>query len=385
MNALRVGLLVNPIAGIGGSVGLKGSDGADLQAQAKQRGGVPQAPQRCADFLMHLQTALPETKDVIWITGPGPLGETLLSQAGLPCETLPCAVGEQTTAADLRACAEMLVGNVDLLVFVGGDGTARDVLHAVGDKVPVLGVPAGVKMHSGVFAVSSRTAALLLAQLVTGGLVAPVLRTVRDYDDQGGETEIRLRTYGELRVPEAGGYLQQTKIGGKESEPLAVEDIVAHVVAELLPGLPVDCDLVLGPGSTCMAIKQALSKTPHTPDQLTLRGVDVYTHEGQWLTDVGADIVQSLAVKHLIVSFTRGQGFLFGRGNQQISALFLQQLRWPQDVTIVGTRTKLASLEQRPLLLDTGDHFLDHQLSGLVEIVTGYQDCLLYRLANQLE
>ncbi len=382
---MRVGLLVNPIAGIGGSVGLKGSDGADLQAQARQRGGVPQAPQRCADFLQHLHTVLPETEEILWVTGPGPLGEILLSQAGAAFKKLDYAIGETTNAADLRTCAQLLVGNVDLLVFVGGDGTARDILSVIGDSLPVLGVPAGVKMHSGVFAVSSRTAALLLAQLVTGGLVVPVLRAVRDYDDQAEEAEILLRTYGELRVPEAGGYLQQTKIGGKESEPLAVEEIVAHVCEEILPGLPEDCDLVLGPGSTCLAIKQALNATSRVPSELTLRGVDVYTHNGQWLIDVGSDTLLSLPVKHLVISFTRGQGFLFGRGNQQISASFLRRLCWPQDVTIVGTRTKLTSLEQRPLLLDTGDNVLDQQLIGLVEIVTGYQDCLLYRLADQLE
>ncbi|MCR9261313.1 MAG: NAD(+)/NADH kinase [Pseudomonadaceae bacterium] len=364
---------------------MKGSDGADLQAQAQQRGGVPQAPQRCADFLQHLHAALPETQEVLWLTGPGPLGELPLAQAGAAFKKLDYAVDGPTSAADLRTCARMLVGNVDLLVFVGGDGTARDILSVIGESLPVLGVPAGVKMHSGVFAVSPRTAALLLAQLLTGGLVAPVLRAVRDYDNQAEEAEILLRTYGELRVPEAGGYLQQTKIGGKESEPLAVQEIVAHVQEEILPGLPEDCHLVLGPGSTCLAIKQVLYATSAEPHELTLRGVDVYTRDGQWLIDVGADTLQSLKVKQLVVSFTRGQGFLFGRGNQQISASFLRQLSWPRDVTVVGTRTKLASLEQRPLLLDTGDDALDQQLAGLVEIVTGYQDCLLYRLANQLE
>ena len=364
---------------------MKGSDGADLQAQARQRGGAPQAPRRCADFLQYLHAILPETKEILWVTGPGPLGEILLSQAGAAFKKVDYKVGEPTNAADLRSCARMLVDKVDLLVFVGGDGTARDILSVIGDNLPVLGIPAGVKMHSGVFAVSPRTAALLLAQLVTGGLVVPALRAVRDYDDQAGAAEILLRTYGELRVPEAGGYLQQTKIGGKESEPLAVQEIVAHVREEILPALPEGCDLVLGPGSTCLAIKQALDTTTRVADELTLRGVDVYTHNRRWLIDVGADTLQSLPVKHLIISFTRGQGFLFGRGNQQISAAFLRQLSWPQDITVVGTRTKLASLEQRPLLLDTGDNVLDQQLTGLVEIVTGYQDCLLYRLADQLE
>ncbi|XOV81564.1 MAG: ATP-NAD kinase family protein [bacterium] len=380
---MRVGLLVNPIAGIGGSVGLKGSDGAALQAQAKQRGGSPQAPRRCLAFLRQLQIELPAMHQVSWLTAPGVMGENQLVAAGCSYEALSCRISVPSTPADMQACAEMMLDRVDLLVFVGGDGTARDVLQAVGERLPVLGVPAGVKMHSGVFAVSARTAALLLARLVTGGLVAPVLRSVRDFDDQAAEQEIRLRTYGDLRVPEAGGYLQQTKIGGKESEPLAVQDIVAHVTEELLPDLAVGCDLVLGPGSTLLAIKQALALQYGLTQPVTLRGVDVLTHAGHWMMDVGADALQLLEHKHLLISFTRAQGFLLGRGNQQFSAAFLRQLHWPEDVTVVGTRTKLASLEGRPLLLDTGDDDLDERLSGLVEIVTGYQDVLLYRLADQ--
>jgi predicted polyphosphate/ATP-dependent NAD kinase len=369
---------------------LKGSDTVALQARAAALGGKPQALRRCLDFLHHLQAQFDTTPPHIrWLAGPGSLGSDSLVQVGIEHHILPYSCdgssradepSQPTTAADLRACAELLVQQgVDLLVFVGGDGTARDVLAAVGTQTPVLGIPAGVKMHSGVFAVSPRTAALLLAQLTIGGLVAPALREVRDYDDRAAEQEITLRSYGELRVPEAGGYMQQTKIGGKESEPLAVQEIVADVLENLLPNLPPQSAVVIGPGSTCLAIKQALGTSG------TLRGVDVFTHHKQWLLDVDAATLLSLPSAHLVVSFSRAQGFLFGRGNQQISAAFLRQLHWPADVTIVGTRTKLASLEQQPLLLDTGDVELDLALCGLVEIVTGFEDRLLYRLAGQLD
>lgn len=385
-----MGLLINPIAGIGGSVGLKGSDTVALQTRAAALGGEPQAPRRCLDFLHHLQRQFQTgPANISWLAGPGPLGSDSLIEAGIehqivpyPCDASSAAdePDKPTTATDLRACADlMLQQGVDLLVFAGGDGTARDVLAAVGTQTPVLGIPAGVKMHSGVFAVSPRTAALLLAQLTIGGLVTPVLREVRDYDDRAAEQEIALRSFGELRVPEAGGYVQQTKIGGKESEPLAVQEIVADVLENLLPNLPPESSIVLGPGSTCLAIKQALGASG------TLRGVDVFTNQQTWLLDVDAATLMTLSSAHLIVSFSRAQGFLFGRGNQQISAAFLRQLHWPADVTIVGTRTKLTSLEQQPLLLDTGDSELDIGLSGLVEIVTGFEDRLLYRLANQLD
>ena len=301
------------------------------------------------------------------------MGMQCFAEGEWSVEVIDHIPAEPTSAADTRLAARLLLaGGVDLLIFVGGDGTAREVLAAVGQQVPVIGIPAGVKMHSGVFAVTPRTAGLLLAQLVQGGLVAPVAREVRDYDENSPDTEMRIRSYGELCVPEIGGYVQQTKVGGKESEPLALEDICAYV-AELLPA---DRDVVIGPGSTCLAIKSALGI------QGTLRGVDVVSHTGGVALDVTAADLENLPAPFVIVSFTRGQGFLFGRGNQQLSARFLARLAWPDDVLIVGSRTKLNTLQHRPLLLDTGDAALDERLSGLVSLVSGYEDRLLYRLAS---
>ena len=200
------------------------------------------------------------------------------------------------------------------------------------------------------------------------------LAEVRDYDrQQSSGSDIQIRTYGEMCVPDVGGYLQQTKVSGKESEPLALQEICAGVL-ELLPEKR---KLVLAPGSTCLAIKTALGLNG------TLRGCDVLLATGDSLIDATATQLEHVHQPILIVSFTRHQGFLFGRGNQQISARFLSQLSWPDDVYVVASRTKLLSLEQRPLLLDTSDDQLDEKLSGLVEVITGYEDSLLYRLSGQ--
>ncbi len=373
MKPLKLGLLVNPVAGIGGAVALKGSDGADLQAEARQRGGQYLAADRAGEFLDHLRNHLEAAANQLhWVTAAAPMGAQCLQERGWQHEVIVSPTAPTTAAADTqRAVHACLEESVDLLVFVGGDGTARDVLTAAGTQVPVLGVPAGVKMHSGVFAVSPRTAALLVAQLVQGGWVAPVLREVRDYDPASPSGEMHIQSFGELLVPEISGYLQQTKVGGKESEPLAVQDICAQI-EELLPP---DRDVVLGPGSTCLAIKQTLGLDG------TLRGVDVKTQAGETLLDVTAAQLETIERPLLVVSFSRGQGFLFGRGNQQISAAFLRKLHWPDDVWVVGTRTKLNTLAQRPLLLDTGDASLDEHLSGLVAIISGYEDRLLYRLS----
>jgi len=373
------------VAGLGGSVALKGSDGLDLQREALRRGAQPQAQVRGASFLQHLADNFPSAAGQIdWFTWTGAMGGSLFEESANNAAWDFAVIAEATdttggssSAADTRMGAKSLLARgIDCLVFIGGDGTARDVLAAVGSDLPVIGVPAGVKMHSGVFAVSPRSAAMLLGTLVDGGLVARSTGEVRDFDvARSSDTEIQVRSYGELCVPEAGGFLQQTKIGGKESEPLVLQEICAG----LLEMLPQERNIVVGPGSTCLAVKQALGMDG------TLRGCDVRLADGLALADVGAAQLQQVAQPLLIVSFTRGQGFLFGRGNQQLSAGFLDRLAWPEDVCIIGSRTKLLTLEGRPLLLDTGDDKLDERLSGLVEIVTGYQDSLLYRLAGEAQ
>ena len=137
-------------------------------------------------------------------------------------------------------------------------------------------------------------------------------------------------------------------------------------------------DLIVGPGSTCAAIKQSLGLP------ITLRGCDArHGQTGRCIEDARADDLHALQQPLLIVSFTRAQGFLFGRGNQQLDAQILASLKWPEDVLIVGTRTKLATLEGRPLLVDTGDAAVDARLTGLVQILTGYEDVLFYRVATE--
>ncbi len=373
---LRLGLVVNPVAGLGGSVGLKGSDGDDLQAAARELGGTPRGHARTTAFLEALAQCTPPQAGVAWIAAPGALGNNCLQDA-THVTALALEVPAETTGAHTREAVKALVAiGVDCLVFTGGDGTARDVLAALADVAPhqlVLGIPAGVKMHSGVFAVSPTSAAQVIAGLLTGRWVNSVEQDVRDFVAGGDPGEIRTRSYGTLRVPEAGGYLQHTKEAGRESEPLALEEIVADVVENLDRNQPV----VLGPGSTVYAIKEALAL------QGTLRGFDILSN-GAVQRDVPATAIAEVADRaRLIISFTRRQGFLLGRGNQQLTPAVLRTFDWPRRVTIVATRSKLKSLDGRPLLVDTGEAALDERLAGLVTIVSGYEDRLLYRVATQ--
>ena len=369
MTGLKVGLLVNPVAGIGGAVALKGSDGADIQAQAAARGGVPRAPPRTRRVLAALAD---QVHAVRWFTWAAAMGADYLAEFGVDCQILGTP-SQPSSRADTRKAAAALAGaGIDILLFAGGDGTARDVFDGIADQVPVLGIPAGVKMHSGVFATTPEQAGQLLSRLISGGLVSAVQRDVRDLDESAlQDGQIRPRYFGELRVPEAGGYLQHTKERGRENEALALQEIAAELVARLAT---ITEPVVLGPGGTLAEIKRALGISG------SILGFDVW-QAGEWLArDVDADwLLENLPSAWVVLSFTRGQGFLIGRGNQQLTPEFLRRIGL-ENLIVVGTRTKLASLEGRPLLMDSDDAALDLEWAGLIEITTGFEDRLFYRL-----
>ena len=383
---LRIGLVVNPLAGIGGAVGLQGSDGEVVQRAARERDGKPRGEERLSIFLQALRTRLGgDFGRLAWCTWGGVMGAQILSSYGVIAQVAgePAA---QTSAQDTQLAVKTLgARHVDLLIFVGGDGTARDVLTAADEHTCVLGLPAGVKMHSGVFAISPSAAADIVAGLAQGSLVGRIPREVRDYVPAAKDATnakhqaVATKRYGELWVPEAAGYLQQMKVGGKEDEDLVVQEIVSFFLDH--PEIYSGKALVMGPGSTCLAIKQALGLNG------ALLGCDVLLPTGEAMENATSADLLNLASQHtlhVLVSFTRHQGFLLGRGNQQLSAEVLHALSWKQDVTILGSRTKLATLDQRPMLVDTGDARLDQQLSGLVSVLTGYDDFLLYRVSSTL-
>ena len=383
---LRIGLVVNPLAGIGGAVGLQGSDGEVVQRAARERDGKPRGEERLSIFLQALRTRLGgDFGRLAWCTWGGVMGAQILSSNGVIAQVAgePAA---QTSAQDTQLAVKTLGARyVDLLIFVGGDGTARDVLTAADEQTCVLGLPAGVKMHSGVFAISPSAAADVVAGLAQGSLVGRIPREVRDYVPAAKDATnakhqaVATKRYGELWVPEAAGYLQQMKVGGKEDEGLVVQEIVSFFLDH--PEIYSGKALVMGPGSTCLAIKQALGLNG------ALLGCDVLLPTGEAMENATSADLLNLASQHtlhVLVSFTRHQGFLLGRGNQQLSAEVLHALSWKQDATVLGSRTKLATLDQRPMLVDTGDARLDQQLSGLVSVLTGYDDFLLYRVSSTL-
>ncbi|MES3040717.1 MAG: ATP-NAD kinase family protein [Pseudomonadota bacterium] len=366
---LRVGLLINPYAGLGGPLALKGSDHVSEElrqaALISVEQGQSRAQQRCATFL----TATHDLP-LHWITVSGAMGQNSL--IGSHAEILDFQANTPSTAEDTqRAAALLLQAGLDLLIFLGGDGTARDVCSVIGDRLPVLGVPAGVKMHSGVFAINPQAAADLLRSLCAGELVAMELAEVRDIDELalvGGR--VRAQHFGDMRVPMSDSHVQQVKCSGREDEGLVQAEIAAGIVEMMQPGH----HYALGAGTTVAAVMAAL-QLPNT-----LLGFDIVCDGRCVASDVSAAALEQWAARielTVIITPTGGQGSLIGRGNQQLSPTLLHRLGRDQ-IWVLATRSKLSALTGRPLRLDTGDADLDRAWSGWWPVHSGYQQQLLY-------
>ena len=369
---LRIGVVVNPIAGIGGPTAMKGSDGVEIQRAALARGATPRANERLRAAFAPL---LPRSREFALVAWGGAMGADALRATGFDVEVLG-KPPENSSAADTRIAARAMVEHgIDLLVFAGGDGTARDLVEALPAHVPVIGVPAGVKMHSGVFVVTPRDAADLIARLLDGGWVAADVAEVRDIDEAALRAgRVATQFHGELSVPRVGGYLQHVKAGGREVEELVLAEI-AEEAAKRIATHP--ATVVLGPGSTVAAVKRRLGIEP------TLLGFDVVRDGHLLAADADAARLEELVDEQtvLVISFTRGQGFLIGRGNQQLTPTILRRLA-RENIWIVASRTKLLSLDGRPLLVDSGADDVDARLRGVVTIISGYEDALFYRVGR---
>lgn len=371
---LRVGLVANPLAGIGGPVALKGSDGAETVLEAKARGGRSRVADRVADCLQHLPDELRKDLDVLTVAGE--MGADICARVNLPCRVVAHSGEGDTTADDTRqAVREFQQQGVDLVLFAGGDGTARDVCDVVSPDQVVLGIPAGVKMHSGVFANSPAAAGKILEQMISGQLVSVMRGEVRDIDEEAfRDGVVRAKYYGEMWVPEELRYVQAVKSGGREVEALVIQEIAADIVETMRPGVT----WFIGSGSTTVAINEALGL------EATLLGVDVVKDDELLLADAQESQLLELATRgpcHIVVTPIGGQGHIFGRGNQQLSARVINAVG-AANITIIAAKQKLEDLNGHPLLADTGDNRTDEALSGMARVVTGYEDAVLYPIVS---
>jgi len=385
----RLGLIVNPVAGVGGKVGLKGSDGAEIVRRALERGAVREAPQRAALALGRL-ARLRERLEVV--TFPGEMGENEARACGFEPLVVAGVTGARwgeaatlpdgsplTTADDTVAAARALRDmGVGLLLFAGGDGTARDVCRAVGTDLVCLGVPAGVKIHSAVYATTPLGAGELAALYLHDRPAAVRLREaeVMDIDEEafrGGRVSASL--YGYLSVPYERTMVQCAKAGGCAGEEADLAAIAADVVNGMAPGVV----YLLGPGTTTRAVAEALGIAK------TLLGVDAVRDRRLVGADLGeAEILGLLEPgvgARIVVTVIGGQGHIFGRGNQQLSAAVIRRVGL-ERVIVIASETKLLSLAGGPLLVDSGDASLDAAFAGYRQVVTSLGRRTMYRVAG---
>ena len=428
----RLGLIVNPVAGVGGRVGLKGSDGLEIVRQALALGAVREAPHR-AELALARLARLREYIEIV--TCPGEMGEAEARACGFEPVVLEGVSGANgasgapdangalgatgrsgdgphvglpdgtplTTADDTVAAARALRdGGVDLLLFAGGDGTARDVYRALGAgaELPVLGVPAGVKIHSAVYATTPARAGELAALFLHERPAAVRLREseVMDIDEDAfRDDRVSARLYGYLQVPYERSMVQGAKAGGVAGDAVVLHAIAADVVGGMAPGVV----YLLGPGTTTRAVAETLDV------QKTLLGVDAVCDRRL----IGADLSErqileiiaatgpvatglaatgpatsgssspGVAPVRIVVPVIGGQGHIFGRGNQQLSAAVIDRVG-PENVIVVASQTKLLSLRGGPLLVDSGDPLLDARFSGYLRVVTDFGRRTMYRVAG---
>jgi predicted polyphosphate/ATP-dependent NAD kinase len=337
----KLGFIVNPVAGLGGRVGLKGSDGWEIQRKAKALGAVPRAQERAKQALERLT----RVQNLEILTYPDEMGEDVALACGFHPTGLGLITPGETTPEDTREAArEMRRDRVDLLLFAGGDGTARNVYEAVGLDLPALGVPAGVKIHSAVFATSPVHAGELAALYLEGRVTTLREAEVMDIDEEAfRHGSLSARLYGYLRVPFRTSLVQNLK--------RAIADELG-VVKSLL-------------------------------------GVDVVLNGQVIAADANEARLLDLLAAHqeqggrarIVITPIGGQGYLFGRGNQQLSPRVIRQVG-RENIVVVSTKEKLYGLGSQPLRVDTGDAEVDMMLSGYVQVVTGYHERAVRKVAT---
>jgi len=391
-NIIKIGLIVNPIAGMGGRVGLKGTD-ENILEKALKMGAEPVAPKRAVEFL----NLLSEMKEAFQLfTCPGEMGEKEAIESGFKPEIIgvrPVDEKEKSTPEDtFNAAKEMSVIPVNMIIFVGGDGTARDIYNGLKsaseyDKptIPVLGIPSGVKMYSGVFALNPAAGAEVVKKFIRTGLPPSMVEVMDIDEDKFRAGELSAKLYGYLLTPYDPEFVQSMKRATHSvDEELTNQLEIARYVSENLENNTL---YILCPGSTVYALGKILGLDK------SLLGVDILfnreivakdVNEGQILDIIGdtqsGGISKGEKVKNIkiIVTPIGGQGFIFGRGNQQISPKILERVG-RESIIVISTRNKLRMLKK--LRVDTGDSGLDNKLKGPVKVITGYDEEIVIDIA----
>nr|AIE90344.1 ATP-NAD/AcoX kinase [uncultured marine group II/III euryarchaeote AD1000_02_G03] len=370
---VRLGLLVNPDAGLGGRLGLKGSDGqAEL---ARSMGAEDRSGPRMRAMLEHFSSIhRAGFEDISWVTSEGRMGTEWFPEAEIGSISTVHSSSGGTSAADTQdAVNSLLESEIDLLVYAGGDGTTRDVVAALDSaespETPVIGVPTGVKMHSGCFAASPKAAAEALSSWLIGDLLLASTEVLDLDEDLYRQGKWVVRLYAEAMTPSSPRWMQ----GSKQRIEASGEEDTTEGLADHIREMLVSDDrmLIWGSGGTLRKIAEMNEFEP------TNLGIDATIGNEQVGTDLSESDLLELLSEHdgpttLLLSPMGGQGFLIGRGNLQLSP---QVLRLIGIGNILGVVTPAKLLSVRRLRIETGEPDLDADFAAMryMKVLQGYR------------
>ena len=367
-----MGLLVNPDAGLGGRLGLKGSDG---QAEiARSRGAQDRSGPRMRAMLDHLITISKENLDGIqWYVSKGRMGTDWISPAISSLEIIHSS-SSSTDAKDTSQLVGSMIGSdIDLLVYAGGDGTTRDVVAALSEygrpELPIIGVPTGVKMHSGCFASSPKAAAEVLSAWLEGDLLLSSTEVLDLDEDLYRKGKWVVKLYAEAITPASPRWMQGSKMRVEASgEEEIIQGLADHVRETLIDDRMM---IVWGSGGTLRTIGGILGF------DLSTLGIDITVGGNIIGSDLNENEILSALKEHqgdvmLLLSPMGGQGFLIGRGNLQLSPDVLRIIGVNR---VLGIVTPAKMLTLRSLRIETGDSEMDQRFSDkkYLKVLQGYR------------
>jgi predicted polyphosphate/ATP-dependent NAD kinase len=375
LNIKSIGLIINPIAGIGGKVALKGSDGEMILAKALALGAVPESKKKAAVTLKIMADAIKSEIEIF--TYPGEMGEDAAREAGFFVTVLGSIEKGHTTPADtIRSARDLRDAGVELILFAGGDGTARNILDAIGTQLPVLGIPTGCKIHSAVYAINPKTAGDLIVQYVQGLVKETRDAEVMDInEDLFRDNILDARLYGYLKVPEEKKMVQNLKSGRGLSETSTIAMLSNYIV----DNMESDVLYIIGPGSTMWKLLDSMGL------EGTMLGVDLVVNRKLLMKDVTEEQILE-ALDHykkavIIVTVIGGQGYVFGRGNQQISARVIKRVG-RENIKIAASKAKMLSLFGKSLYVDTGDEEVNRDLCGYYKVIVGNGEYHVFKVTD---
>jgi len=377
----RIGFIINPIAGMGGKVALKGTDGKEILQEAIKRGATPITIHKAKLFFEGI-IKLSLNEELEFVLPQGDMGEELLLENQLLATKIHFKILSQipipsvTTSIDTNHVAKELKGlKVDLIIFVGGDGTAQDIYSAIGSETPILGIPSGVKIHSGVFAQSTGKAIEIVNKFTRDQIEFSEAEII-DLDEVAFRKNIlNTRLYGSGLVPQIPSLMQLTKSSTYHTD--VEKENIQGIIRTLSKEISTDILYLLGPGSTIKNVSRVFGEKLYL--KKTLLGIDLVHGNELLKSDVSeTDILCFLdkypeAQKKLLITPIGGQGFIFGRGNQQLSPEVIKKIGF-SAIQVIATKSKIINLPNRILHIDTGDPDLDKQLTGYQKILVDYNE-----------